>query len=54
MTRTQLRDLFQRHQSGERLDQALHALTTTGRARHTKILTAGRPPELWTATAPAA
>jgi hypothetical protein len=54
MTRTELRDLFQRHQTGERLDQALHALTTTGRARRTKILTAGRPAELWTATVPAA
>ena len=50
MTRTQLRDLFARHQPAERVEQALHALNAAGRARHTKILTAGRPAELWTAT----
>ena len=50
MTRTQLRDLFARHQPAERVEQALRALNTAGRARHTKILTAGRPAELWTVT----
>ena len=50
MTRTQLRDLFARHQPAERVEQALRALNSAGRARHTKILTAGRPAELWTVT----
>ncbi len=33
-----------------RIQQALHALAATGRAHHRKILTAGRPAELWHAT----
>jgi hypothetical protein len=52
LTRTQLRDLLQRHQPADRVDQALHALTSAGRARRTKITTAGRPAELWHPTAP--
>jgi hypothetical protein len=51
LTRTQLRDLLQRHQPAARVDQALHALTGTGRAHYTKVITAGRPAELWHATA---
>jgi hypothetical protein len=50
LTRTQIRDLFARHQPRQRIDQALQALTAAGRAQPTKILTAGRPTELWTAT----
>lgn len=50
LTRTQLRDLLQRHQPADRVDQALHALTSTGRANRTKVITAGRPAELWHAT----
>jgi hypothetical protein len=50
LTRTQIRDLFARHQPRHRVDQALHALTTAGRAQPSKILTAGRPTENWTAT----
>lgn len=50
LTRTQLRDLLQRHQPAERVERALHALTSTGRAHQTKITTAGRPAELWHAT----
>ena len=53
MTRTELRDLLQRHQPGERVEQALQALAAAGRAHRTKIHTAGRPAELWTATQPA-
>jgi hypothetical protein len=51
LTRTQLRDLLQRHQPADRVDQALHALSSTGRANRTKVITAGRPAELWHATA---
>jgi hypothetical protein len=51
LTRTQLSDLLERHQPSSRIQQALDALASTGRARRTKILTAGRPAELWTATA---
>jgi hypothetical protein len=50
LTRTQIRDLFARHQSRQRVDHALHALTAAGRAQPSKILTAGRPTERWTAT----
>ena len=50
LTRTQLRDLLQRHQPAGRVEEALHALTSTGRARRTKTITAGRPAELWHAT----
>ena len=54
LTRTQLSDLLERHQPSNRIQQALDALAATGRAHHTKILTAGRPAELWRATPPAA
>jgi hypothetical protein len=47
LTRTQLSDLLERHQPSTRIQQALDALASTGRAHHTKILTAGRPAELW-------
>lgn len=48
MTRTAIRDLFGRHQSGERIGAALQLLATKGRARRgDKTLTGGRPPETW-------
>jgi hypothetical protein len=53
LTRTQLSDLLERHQPSSRIQQALDALAATGRAHHTKILTAGRPAEIWHATPPA-
>jgi hypothetical protein len=53
LTRTQLSDLLERHQPSNRIQQALDALAAAGRAHHTKILTAGRPAELWRATPPA-
>ena len=53
LTRTQLSDLLDRHQPSTRIQQALDALATAGRAHHTKILTAGRPAERWHATPPA-
>lgn len=49
LTRSQLRDLFHRNQSARRVEQALAALAAAGRAKHQRILTAGRPAELWTA-----
>jgi len=52
LTRTQIRDLFARHQPRHRIDEALQALTAAGRAQASKILTPGRPTEHWTATAP--
>lgn len=50
LTRTQLSDLLKRHQPSSKIQQALNALASTGRASRTTILTAGRPAELWTAT----
>jgi hypothetical protein len=53
LTRTQLSQLLHRNLPAEQLQRALHALAAAGRAHHTKILTAGRPAELWHATPPA-
>ena len=50
LTRTQLRDLFHRNRPGTRVEQALATLAHAGRATNQRILTAGRPAELWTAT----
>lgn len=52
LTRTQIRDLCQRNIPADRVEQALAALTTAGRAHHRQTLTGGRPAELWTATQP--
>jgi hypothetical protein len=49
LTRTQLRDLCQRNQPVERVEQALNTLAATGRAQRQRTLTGGRPAELWTA-----
>jgi hypothetical protein len=54
LTRTQLSDLLDRHQPAQRIQQALDALHAQGRAHHTRILTGGRPVELWTAARPIA
>jgi hypothetical protein len=53
LTRTQIRDLCQRNLPAERVEHALHALATAGRAQQQRTPTAGRPAELWTATQPA-
>ena len=50
LTRTQLRDLFHRNPASVKLDQALAALADSGKASPQRILTAGRPAQLWTAT----
>jgi hypothetical protein len=54
LTRTQLSDLLDRHQPASRIQQALDTLTAQRRAQPTRILTAGRPAELWTAPHPTA
>jgi len=50
LTRTQLRDLLHRNPTTGQLDQALAALVTDGKITSQRVLTAGRPAELWTAT----
>jgi len=47
MTRTQIRDLFQRHQKEERIDQALQLLLRIGRVRYEYEPTGGRNAERW-------
>lgn len=50
LTRTQLRDLSHRNPTTAQLDQALAALAHDAKIASQRILTAGRPAELWTAT----
>jgi hypothetical protein len=50
LTRTQLRDLTHRNATTAQLDQALAALTHDGKITSRRVLTNGRPAELWTAT----
>jgi hypothetical protein len=49
LTRTQLRDLLHRNTPARRVDQALANLAAAGKADRQRILTTGRPAELWTA-----
>ena len=51
LTRTQLRDLLHRNPTTTQLDQALAALAHDGKITSQRVLTGGRPAELWTATA---
>ncbi len=53
LTRTQLSHHVHRNLPAEQLDRALQALTASGRARHTRINTGGRPAERWHASLPA-
>ena len=50
LTRTQLRDLTHRNPSTIQLDQALAALAAENKITSQRVLTTGRPAELWTAT----
>ncbi len=50
LTRTQLRDLYHRNQPTTRVDHALAELAAAGKASPQRVLTAGRPAQLWTAT----
>jgi len=47
LTRTQIRDLFGRHESSSRIDQALQLLVRRGRVRVERRETGGRPTEVW-------
>lgn len=47
MTRNELRDVFSRHRSSERIGQALGDLVRLGRVRCVKTDTGGRPTERW-------
>jgi hypothetical protein len=49
MTRTQIRDLFSRNQSGNGIARALTILEQRGKAKQTFRQTKGRPAETWTA-----
>jgi hypothetical protein len=50
LTRTQLRDLHHRNTTTAQLDHALSSLAHDGKITSRRILTAGRPAELWCAT----
>jgi hypothetical protein len=50
MTRTQLRDLFGRNRSGDRIELALATLARYGKAKPITRNTGGRPAELWVST----
>ena len=50
LTRTQLRDMLHRNVTTTQLDQALAALAQDGKITSHRVLTNGRPAELWTAT----
>jgi hypothetical protein len=52
LTRTQIRDLLHRNTPARRLDQALANLAAAGKADRQRVLTTGRPAELWTARTP--
>ena len=47
LTRTQIRDLFGRHEQSGRIDHALQTLLRRGRARCEPRQTSGRPTEVW-------
>jgi hypothetical protein len=49
LTRTEIRDLFNRNQPQTAIDAALAALTRAGRAHTQRVVTAGRPAQLWRA-----
>ncbi|PZS12574.1 MAG: hypothetical protein DLM64_04640 [Solirubrobacterales bacterium] len=49
LTRTELRDLLHRNPTTSQLDQALAALADDRKITSSRVLTAGRPAELWTA-----
>lgn len=54
LTRTQVRDLFNRNHPAARIDAALEHLAQHGKANQRRHPTAGRPVEIWRATQPTA
>lgn len=51
LTRTQLRDLLHRNPTTAQLDRALSELESDGKIKSQRVLTAGRPAQLWSAVA---
>jgi hypothetical protein len=49
MTRTQIRDMFKRHASGDQIGAALEVLSSREFARQERDNTGGRPVEIWRA-----
>ncbi|MBA3632621.1 MAG: DUF3987 domain-containing protein [Acidobacteria bacterium] len=49
LSRTEIRDLFDRHISKERLDSALQSLLENGLAKYEKVETKGKAKEVWLA-----
>ncbi len=47
LTRSQIRDLFKRHQRAERIDLALTSLRDHGLAHERFVSTGGRPARIW-------
>ena len=47
MSRTDIRNLFNRHESGERIEQALDLLDKRGQVRRERRNTGGRPEDIW-------
>jgi hypothetical protein len=47
LSRTEIRDLFARHQSADRINGALGELLKLGRVRKEEVATGGRPSERW-------
>ena len=52
LTRTDVRDLFNRNQPQTIIDAALAELARAGRAHPARVVTDGRPAQLWHATTP--
>jgi hypothetical protein len=50
LTRTQVRDLFGRHRTADRIGLALSTLERSGRAKMVQRDSGGRPIEVWVAT----
>ena len=49
LTRTEVRDLFSRNRPAAAVDEALRCLGRAGRARTERVMTGGRPAQVWTA-----
>jgi len=47
MSRTDIRNLFNRHESGERIEQALDLLDKRGQVRRERRNTGSRPEDIW-------
>jgi hypothetical protein len=50
MTRTEIRDLFKRHQGADRINNVLVKLLEYGSVRREQVTTSGRPAERWFAS----